>query len=29
MIWKSKAGKTLPAAVARELIATGKHREGR
>ena len=22
--WKSKAGKTLPAAVARELIATGK-----
>src|SRR3954470_3832196 len=24
VIWKSKAGKTLPAAVARELIATGK-----
>ena len=24
MIWKSKAGKTLPAAVARELIATGR-----
>ena len=24
MIWKSKAGKTLAAAVARELIATGR-----
>ena len=24
MIWKSKAGKTLPIAVARELIATGR-----
>jgi DNA topoisomerase-3 len=24
VIWKSKAGKTLPAAVARELIATGR-----
>ena len=24
MIWKSKAGKTLPVAVARELIATGR-----
>ena len=24
MIWKSKAGKTLPGAVARELITTGR-----
>jgi DNA topoisomerase III len=24
VIWKSKAGKTLPAAVARELISTGR-----
>jgi DNA topoisomerase III len=24
VIWKSKAGKTLPQAVARELIATGR-----
>ena len=24
MIWKSKAGKTLPQAVAKELIATGR-----
>ena len=24
MIWKSKAGKTLPMAVAKELIATGR-----
>ena len=24
MIWKAKAGKTLPVAVARELIATGR-----
>ena len=29
VIWKSKAGKTLPPAVARELIATRPHREGR
>ena len=27
VIWKSKAGKQLPAAVARELIATGRHGE--
>ena len=27
VIWKSKAGKQLPAAVARELIAHGLHRE--
>ena len=29
VIWKSKAGKTLPPAVARELIAKRPHREGR
>ena len=29
VIWKSKAGKTLPAAVARELIATGRTAQAR
>ena len=28
VIWKSKAGKQLPIAVAKELIRTGAHREG-